>query len=317
MLRIHFTAEDLARTRVAAGPQVGVELTCSLWRLAIRQNPPLLGRWLPSLRGRLDRRTALLLDLATDDYVADVVGAYVSGEDPDEVFEAIRSAGQDEFRGGIARLGRHRPLSTFARRLGDGEAQAVRAFGDAVVSFYRTGISPYWKGIRTVGDADRAHRGRILLDGGVERLLSTLHPHLRWRSGVLNAPLCTTFDGDVHLGGHGLVLVPSVFAGSRPVLIDITRRPLVLAYPVTAGAPTTAAKPLEALLGRTRAAVLSVVADGDASTTSEIARRLSISPASASTHAAVLRGAGLITTRRSGNQVLHTATANGLDLLNG
>jgi DNA-binding transcriptional ArsR family regulator len=195
----------------------------------------------------------------------------------------------------------------------------VRALGDAVVSFYRMGISPHWKGIRAVGDADRAYRGRILLDGGVERLLSTLHPNLLWRSGVLNAPLCTTFDGDVHLGGHGLVLVPSVFAGSRPVLIDITRRPLVVAYPVTtsAGAPTAAAKPLEALLGRTRAAVLSVVASADASTTNEIARRLGISPASASTHAAVLRGAGLITTRRSGNQVLHTATANGLNLLNG
>ncbi|MYW99404.1 helix-turn-helix domain-containing protein [Streptomyces sp. SID8378] len=52
------------------------------------------------------------------------------------------------------------------------------------------------------------------------------------------------------------------------------------------------------------------------STTTEIARLLRISPASASEHATVLREAGLIQTARHGNRVLHTSTELGRNLLN-
>jgi len=70
---------------------------------------------------------------------------------------------------------------------------------------------------------------------------------------------------------------------------------------------------LAALVGRNRAAVLQSIADG--CTTTELARRVGISLAAASQHASVLRGAGLIATRRQGGAVLHVLTPLGAELL--
>ena len=72
---------------------------------------------------------------------------------------------------------------------------------------------------------------------------------------------------------------------------------------------------LPALLGRTRAVVLSRIEDG--CTSRELARRSGISAPSASQHTAVLREAGLIDTSRRGQAVVHTLTPLGAALLTG
>jgi DNA-binding transcriptional ArsR family regulator len=59
--------------------------------------------------------------------------------------------------------------------------------------------------------------------------------------------------------------------------------------------------------------VLASVADG--CTTTELARRAGVSLAAASQHAAVLRGAGLIASRRQGSAVVHVLTPLGAELL--
>lgn len=98
----------------------------------------------------------------------------------------------------------------------------------------------------------------------------------------------------------------------------------MLVYPVAdrlGPLPTTAADPaatspdapLVALLGPTRAAVLEAVAAG--CTTTELARRVGVSLASASRHACVLRDAGLISTRRLGGSVLHSLRPLGAEVL--
>jgi DNA-binding MarR family transcriptional regulator len=61
---------------------------------------------------------------------------------------------------------------------------------------------------------------------------------------------------------------------------------------------------------------LQAVADG-ACTTSELADRSGSSTSSASQHAAVLRAAGLVVTRRHGSAVLHTLTPLGTRFLDG
>ncbi|MGA5171339.1 ArsR/SmtB family transcription factor [Streptomyces lavendulocolor] len=68
-------------------------------------------------------------------------------------------------------------------------------------------------------------------------------------------------------------------------------------------------------LGSTRAALLAELVQGG--TTSELARRLSISPASASQHTSVLRRAGLATSVRFRNTVHHSLTVQGRTLLKG
>ncbi|MBM0274445.1 winged helix-turn-helix transcriptional regulator [Micromonospora sp. STR1s_6] len=72
---------------------------------------------------------------------------------------------------------------------------------------------------------------------------------------------------------------------------------------------------LESLLGRTRAGILRTLADS--CTTGELADKLSISSAGVSQHTAVLRQAGLITTRRNRQTVLHTLTGLGAAVLLG
>jgi DNA-binding transcriptional ArsR family regulator len=128
---------------------------------------------------------------------------------------------------------------------------------------------------------------------------------------------------DMDLGGRGLALIPSVFIGRDPSLHenpnDEDEMPRLVLPAADAGrawiwerrrSPGAA---LAALVGRNRAAVLASVADG--CTTTELARRAGVSLAAASQHAAVLRGAGLIASRRQGSAVVHVLTPLGAELL--
>ena len=125
---------------------------------------------------------------------------------------------------------------------------------------------------------------------------------------------------EMELGGRGIALVPSVFVGREPSLHenpnheDETPRLILPAEDARSArlwAPSRSRGP--ALVGRNRAAVLQSIADG--CTTTELARRVGISLAAASQHASVLRGAGLIATRRQGSAVLHVLTPLGAELL--
>ncbi|MEV5508850.1 ArsR/SmtB family transcription factor [Streptomyces orinoci] len=71
--------------------------------------------------------------------------------------------------------------------------------------------------------------------------------------------------------------------------------------------------PLAALLGTTRARVLRTIAKGTC-TSSELARRAKTPLSTASRHTAILRDAGLITSHRDRNTVLHIITALGTSL---
>jgi DNA-binding transcriptional ArsR family regulator len=99
--------------------------------------------------------------------------------------------------------------------------------------------------------------------------------------------------------------------------------PVVLIYPLlrrmedaaALWTPRRAANPsaLARLLGKTQAAVLAAIAD--TCTTTELAHRVGISLPTASHHTGILRDAGLVVSRRSGNTVVHRLTPLGADLL--
>lgn len=192
-----------------------------------------------------------------------------------------------------------------------------------VHEFCQVAIGPHWASVRGYLEVEQAARGRILATGGVELLLTTLHPQVRWEPPVLVVP--GEFPGDVWLDGRGLVLVPSLFLAARAgVFLDADRfggRPsFVFSSPPDAaaaaalwGAQDSRDQALVSLVGRTRAAVLHALTDS--CTTGELARRLGISASSASQHASVLRDAGLVTTRRSRSTSLHTLTSLGFGLL--
>ncbi|MFE5212607.1 ArsR/SmtB family transcription factor [Streptomyces sp. NPDC056600] len=206
------------------------------------------------------------------------------------------------------------------RPLADADRTALATLGDALQGYYRAALAPLWPRLQTLVDVDRARRARALIDQGVEGLLNSLAPTLRWSSPVLEADY--PVDRDLHLGGRGLLLVPSVFCWRTPVtLIDPELRP-VLVYPVPrgpgwwlapAGHGAGEADRLACLLGHSRAAALRVIEDG--CTTGELARRIGVTAPAASRQATILRETGLIVSVRSRNRVLHTLTPLGTDLL--
>jgi DNA-binding transcriptional ArsR family regulator len=320
MLRIFFTPEDLRRIRIAAGPDPLWEILLSLHLLGKRDGAVLFDQWRAEVRGQFPAEARMLRVLAppwgySPDFLTPAAGAAGLDAGIDLLLATPHRLRQHD----LALLaGGHRP-GPGLRALAAGEPDALHRLGTALRRYHDVALAPHWDRIRARVEADRTGRGRALLDGGCDRLLRGLHPAIHWEPPVLRVEYGFG-ERALHLDGRGLLLLPSFFCVRDPITLRDPELPPVLVYPVehelgwaTGTAPAARHRPLAALLGRTRAAVLETVAAG--CTTGELARRLRISAASASEHATVLRNAGLITTHRYRNTSCHTLTRLGTDLL--
>lgn len=150
-------------------------------------------------------------------------------------------------------------------------------------------------------------------DDGYYSLFRDLHPEISVEGDrmFIDKP---HFDDSVHYASE-MVLTPSVFAWPNLILQDGATGQFGLTYAVRGvarvwegcDAPTVPdAEPLATLLGRTRAAILRRACVP--MSTTQLARALGQSPASVNEHLAVLRNAGLLTSRRSGRSVLYRQT---------
>ncbi|MFF1478382.1 ArsR/SmtB family transcription factor [Streptomyces sp. NPDC058301] len=329
-LRIHFTADDLARTRVARGPRPLLELDVALRALRESTQRVRFDAWRRESFARLTPRTRLAFE------VVPVTGwsmDFLLPAEPGsarELWEKVRATPAGRIRAEVDQwAGRVRRVPAWTGRLAD-EPGFVQDLVDVFEETYEQLVAPHWPRIEQLADADRAMRMRHLTEGGVERLLQGLNPRrVRWNPPVLELTMASGHEGDLRLEGRGLLLIPTVFGSAYPLFDDAGPQPWI-SFPVghdrtpwfplpataTASALTTAPRSLAALLGRTRATVLCAIAEHPGLTTSQLAVRAGISPASASEHATVLRSAGLVGTARDRNAVLHTPTAAGIGLLN-
>lgn len=332
MLRVHFTADDIARVRVATAPDPLWEITNSFQALAGAEAPLLFGDWRRLVRPRLRPAHGLLAALLpprgyTPDFLTpdlggsyDLGGPYYLEGAVDAVLRTPRTGLRRDLTALAASPRRARPLPSEARALADGEPSALRRLGAALRGYHRCALAPFWPQVRAQVDADRAVRTRAVLSDGTDGLLASLGPVLRWRPPVLEADY--PVRRELHLDGRGLLLQPSLFCLRRPVTLAAPDLPPVLVYPIQhslgwarpPGSPAPGGD-LGALIGRTRAAILEDVVTGR--TTGELADRLGISGAAASQHTAVLRRAGLLLSVRRGRHVLHTITPAGSALLEG
>jgi DNA-binding transcriptional ArsR family regulator len=319
-LRVHFTADDVARTRVAAGPDVMWEIALSLLKLQNGHGGSVFDGWRRDTVGRLGRSVELLAPLVPlGSYFADFLTPAEGVVGLDQGIEAVLATPRARLRTEVELLAAGRRMPPWARRLADGEVGVLAGIGRALRSYYEAAVAPIWGSVVAAVAADRALRIRAFLDGGCEGVLASLGPTMRWSSPVLEAEY--DLDRELHLGGRGLLLVPSFFCWHTTVTLVDPELPPVLVYPVerdwsALSRPANARSSqsaLTGLLGSTRARVLAAIEEG--CNTTELARRTAVSIASASEHAAVLREAGLVHSQRRGSAVLHTVTPLGGSLL--
>ncbi|MCX5602367.1 helix-turn-helix domain-containing protein [Streptomyces phaeochromogenes] len=332
MLRVHFTADDIAHVRVAAAPDPLWEIVNSFQALIREENALAFGEWRRIVRPRLGPADGLLASLLPPrgyfpDFLTPDLGGSLRLE---SAVDTVLGTPRADLRGDLTTLAaspaRPRPLPAEARTLAEGTLDALQRLGAALHGYHRRALAAFWPHIRAQVDADRAVRARAVLGGGTDGLLASLRPVLRWQPPVLEADY--PVDHELRLGGRGLLLQPSFFCSRRPVTlaVPLPDRTPVLVYPIqhtlgwalVPGATGRGSGPgagLGALLGRTRAAVLQDVVTGR--TTGELAERIGISGAAVSQHTAVLRQAGLLLSVRRSKHVLHTITPAGLVLLEG
>jgi len=325
VLRVHFTAEDLARTRVAASIGVAAEVYYSLELLRGDRVPTHLLTWRSAVAGRLGADTLPLTSLVpTRGPGLDLLA--LTGDVPslDHAVDNLLHAPVSQLRREIEYLDFRPGQLPWARRVAEGDRDALRELAKALRACHRLTVEPYWDRGRSELVALSTRSASLMLEGGVDLLLrSVCEPQVRWRPPVLEAPYPRRVD--VHLEGRGLIITPTVFS-KHPVsflwdpldtaqpprlTVPALRRPLTGTGAAESDGATV--RNLESLLGRTRAAALRVTAEG--CTTSELARRLNVTAAAASQHATVLRDTGLITTSRRGGSVRHLITPLGLALL--
>lgn len=325
--RIHFTVEDMARVRVDDAPRPLLELGVALRVLQFPTRPLHLSAWRHTVLTRLPPQARMVVDLLPPHGWAPdfLVPAWAGG--PQELLEKVRSVPLHQITDEVRLFAERQPLPSWAHRLGD-DPLLLQQLYDSLAVVHEHTIAPYWPRIRADIAADRAVRARHLLQGGAGQLLAGLNPRrMRWNPPVLEVDTASGMDAELHLGGRGLLLVPSMFSIRAPVLDPLAEPQPLLTYPVHPApdapplfpaAPPSAHGPatLAALLGRTRAAVLHTIAEHPGCTTTELAASTRIAPASASEHATVLREAGLITTIRDRHTALHSPTPTGLALLN-
>ncbi|MFD8915957.1 ArsR family transcriptional regulator [Streptomyces sp. NPDC059575] len=319
MLRFHFSAEDLARTRVAAAPHPLWEIAASLHRFQTPAGRWAYAQWYRAARERLREAglesavRQLLLPLFPraaywPDFLTPLEG--VSGLEAG--LGAILATPPERVTAELATLARVRRVPPHLARLPERGARAELV--GVLRAYHRAVIEPHEEWMQESVHAERVRLGRQLLDGGTEGLLGGLGPAVRWRHPRLEIGAYPTRQ-DVHLEGRGLLLIPSYFCWKGPVSLADPALPPVLTYSLHHEPPRPApgSPTLEVLLGRARATVLRATAAG--ATTTEAAHRAGVTPATATHHTTALRDAGLITSHRHGNTVIHTLTLLGATMV--
>ncbi|WP_433347489.1 ArsR/SmtB family transcription factor [Microtetraspora malaysiensis] len=323
-LRIHFTGEDLARTRIASECDAMWEVMLSLYRLRRRERTVVFTRWKQDILAKAPATTRMLTTLApAHGYTVDFLTPRTEEGTMAAGLEALRRTARERLRTDLSELSLRHPgmqLPGWLDSLARGDQEAVGAVALASEAYFRACLLPYWPRIQAQVAQERARRTRVLSDDGWEAVFSTLHPSARWSFPTLE--LSYPADHDIHLNGRGLVLQPSFFCRQTPITLCDPELPPVLVYPIehdpgwAYGEALDRRPALTRLLGLTRTQVLETIAHGDC-TTGELARRLGIPGSTASRQATALREAGLVHSQRLGQAVIHTVTDLGTGLLEG
>ncbi|MCP2338555.1 ArsR/SmtB family transcription factor [Actinomadura rupiterrae] len=324
MIEFVFTPDDAARVRFAFSPVW--EAVGALRVLADPSRRALHLPWLRAVQPRLeglDLRLLRVLVPATG-YVADFLTPPPSTPLPDfaaeleTILATPREVVVEELLWSGSRgtpllpQGRREPAPPVQRGLSADPEATLETVAEQMDLFHRVAIQPFWGRIQELLEGDVLRRSRALTEHGAAGVFVGLHETVTWDNGVLRIGRPWDFHGG--LDGKGLLLVPSVFTWPR---VQVVAPPYqaMLSYPVSGVATVWETRParrsgaLGALVGRVRAEVLHAL-DAPSSTT-ELARRLGVTPGAVSQHLAVLRSCDLVTGHRMGRRVVYVRTPAG------
>jgi DNA-binding transcriptional ArsR family regulator len=319
VMRLVAGGGDLLRCRFATSP---------LWETvnAVRafvdpRSRPYLRPWWEQVS---DRRPAaeLLAVQAAGGYIPDFLSQPPAGAAPaiEDQIDAVRATPPERVAAELRRVDLRRCPSpdTVRAMLADPEAARDRLAGH-LVDAWRTLVLPWWPRVGELIDGDIEYRSRLLAAHGLGHVVEGLDERIRWiRQSIVIDP--APEDAERELGGDGLILMPSAFVW--PSVTAIVDRPWLptLVYPARGigallGGRVTAPAPLARLLGRTRALILTELAEP--ASTSALAGRHRLAPSTVSAHLAALEAAGLLTRRRHGHEVRYRRTPLGRALSEG
>lgn len=326
-LKIVFTPEDLARVRIAPRPDPLWEMVLSLHLLQARGGGTAMADWRRQVHaglaetGLLTHVRDVLIPLApSGPYFPDFLTPAEAQLGLEQGVQALLQTPRRRIRQELDLLQTYYGLPPGLEDLARGNARAIRDLGRVAAGYCQAAFTPHLQEMEHTLGQERSALARHLADDGVEQMLDQLPPMIRWRPPVLEADYparAAQNSREIHLRGRGLTLIPSYFCRVTPVALVDQGLPPVLVYPARRRSPPSATihDPLVELLGRTRAETLRCIVAAPGCTTTELARRTGASLASASKHAHVLRQAGLITSTRQANLMLHQATRLGTDLV--
>ncbi|KRC59339.1 ArsR family transcriptional regulator [Agromyces sp. Root81] len=194
---------------------------------------------------------------------------------------------------------------------------AIRRIVRALRELWDASFAPYWPRMRAVLEADVVHRGRQIAQSGLSTMLNDISSTVDYEGGVVSVRLKDPADRVQPIDGLGLTLVPTMFTrrGSAP----IGDGPPMIMYPARGQGALweneRVANPaaIAAILGETRASLLSAL--GDPASSTELGVRFGVTPSAVNQHLRALRDAGLLVSTRYGHSVLYLRSELGSALL--
>ena len=339
---IIFDDDDLARVRISTRPELVSEVIGAAHRRHTQLQPSLRG-WEQHIGEALGPIGAQVLrDLRSGTFLLRGLGTYMDIDTDLGFADRLETS----LSRPTAEWGSLRELQSWGipvqPGLAEGRPEALTALSGAARMFHDAAIAPYWDRMLAAAIAPALTWMHTMSTDGLETLLNSLHPGVSWHRpaltiipdlshcppGCCHRALVATFQRDgvmrLTVSRRGLTIIPTVLSPICTLLSDIEDGPYVTArllyVPVSVASHVLQdvgaeqGDPLADLLGLTRACVLQACV-GAPQTTTSLARVVGISNSSASEHAAVLRAAGLITSKRTANRVVHRATPIGTALM--
>src|SRR5882672_7210294 len=149
MLQIHFTGEDLGRTRVPSVPDVMWEAVCGIHLLQNREGQLIFNGWRRQVRDNA-RRTpaeAAIRTFATlsphAEYFPDFLTPGASSEGIDVGIDEVLATPRQRLHEEISRLATYRQLPGWAGGVAAGEPETLRRIGTTIRQFHDVAIEPY------------------------------------------------------------------------------------------------------------------------------------------------------------------------------